>query len=435
MMDENASAFIGYYVSLSCDNDSIYEGEVGDIDGSRQLITLTHAHQLLPDGTSLKFPRITLTGNHIKNLKIIRERIKVILPNEDSKNDNQLKKVSSNKLPKTVSPKSGSNSISPNKHNRNKVCFGSEADDLAINPDFNFEENLAKFDKKAVYENMLKNSGDSLQNGIPDVDRKMKNQQNVLECEPVSLRQIRIPLEHAGKEYSTEDGFIIPSITLALKNKLFKTAEKSGLTLQQLVENAGICVCQMALQLVGGSLRINPKNNHQRPEIVVMAGAHMQGLQAICAARHLANHTAKVVLYLPSKLASMNTQTELFIKSGGKIIKSYRELPSQPVDIVIDAMIGLENCENLPDWLPYATSWANQNKAPLLSIDPCVPSTKIELPDIKWSIAMALPLIKAPKSGRLYLADIGIPRDVFKEVGIQYMSPFKDKFSIPLYEC
>ena len=39
-----STSFIGYYVSLQCDNGSTYEGEVSDIEAERQLITLSHAH-------------------------------------------------------------------------------------------------------------------------------------------------------------------------------------------------------------------------------------------------------------------------------------------------------------------------------------------------------------------------------------------------------
>ena len=75
-----AEGFIGYYVSLQCDNDSTYEGEVSCIDPDRQLITLTHAHQMLPDGNTMKFPQITLTGNHVMNLKIIRQKLNLSDP-------------------------------------------------------------------------------------------------------------------------------------------------------------------------------------------------------------------------------------------------------------------------------------------------------------------------------------------------------------------
>lgn len=430
-----AGSFIGYYVSLACDNKSIYEGEVSDIDAALQLITLTHAHQLLPDGSAMKYPQITLTGNHINSLKIIREKIN-LSPTEEQSEPITMKVDCTTDSHRNKSPKfyNGEFSRSPTKTKKKNGCFSEEADKLSMYPDFNFEENLAKFDKEAVFNEMLQNSQDKLPGGIPEYDRKMKSQENVLPTLPVPLRQIKVPVEHVGKEYTTETGFIIPAITLALKEKLFAAAEKAGLNLQQLGENAGIGICQMALQLVGGSLRLDPKNNHQRPDIVVLAGCHTQGIQAICAARHLANHTVNVLLYLPENSKFMLNQVELFLKAGGNVIKSPRDLPTQPVDIIIDAMIGLES-KSVPDWFSLVASWANQNKAPILSIDPCSLKASNETTDIKWSIAMGLPLIKAPKSGRLYLADLGIPSGVFSDVGIQYVSPFLDKFTIPLYEC
>ncbi|XP_065676635.1 enhancer of mRNA-decapping protein 3 [Hydra vulgaris] len=427
MEDKNANTFIGFYISLSCSNNSVYEGEVSHIDFSKQLITLIHAHQLFPDGTSLKFPRITLTRNHIQNLKILREKIKVTDEPKQSK----------------CFEMNGQNSKIPRDSNKSFSLYNKEKlksqslnlDQVEVYPDFDFEKNLAKFDKRAVYEQMIQNSEESLPNGIPSYDKKMKCQENILESQPLSLRHIKVPLEHAGKEYSTEDGFIVPAITQALKKKLFAEAVNAGLTIQQIIENAGICVCQMTLQLVGGSLRINPNNNHQRPLIVVLAGSHTQGMQAICTARHLVNHTVKVVLYLPEKTLNIKSQLDLFLKSGGKVIHSYKDLPTKPVDLVIDAMMGLESNPKSFDWLPYAISWANQNKAPLLAIDPCLIQSSLEAPDIKWTMAMGLPLINLPKSSRIFLADVGIPKGIFADVGIQYISPFKDKFYIPIYEC
>ena len=312
-MDGDASSFVGYYISLTCDNDSIYEGEVLDIDITSQLITLNHAHQLLPDGNAVKFPQITLTGNHIKSLKIIRERINVIPFTKEEKDNAIIKEFCQNNLynssefPLTINKLKNDNlltdevrekndkwmmvenmtseNVNPlstlkglhirseidfqsciSKTKKKNLCFSAEADKLARYPDFDFEENLAKFDKQAIFERMYTDR--ELDPGISGCN-KMRPQDNILEREPVSLRQIKVPLEHAGKEYCTEDGFIVPAITLALKIKLFSAAEKAGLSLPQLVENAGICTCQMALQLVGGSLRINPENDHQRPEIVV----------------------------------------------------------------------------------------------------------------------------------------------------------------------
>lgn len=430
MDNSSGDSFIGYYVSLQCDNDSKYEGEVMNIDAVKQLITLSHAHQLTPDGNTMKFPQITLNGNNVTNLKIIRQKMNIPDFDPEIQNKKSLTPDTSGyRKIQTQSP--GQNQTGRQGRNKNG-CFNEDALKISMFPDFDFEESNARFDKQAVYEKMLQNSS-SMPNPTPLYDPKMRSQDNILESEPVALRQIKVPLEHTGKEFSTEDGFIIPAITLALKMKLFAAAEKSGLSIHQLVETAGICTCQMAITLVGGGSRLNLKNNHQRPEIVVLAGCHTQGLQAISAARHLVNHRVKVILYFPNSSPQLQAQVNLFVSAGGTLIKSHNELPSQPVDMIIDAMVGLENHHATP-WLHYVVSWANQNKAPVLSIDPCIPNSKTELPNIKWAIAMGLPLIKSPTPGRLYLADLGIPRGVYREVGIQYMSPFKEKFCIPLYD-
>ena len=471
---DGGDGFIGYYVSLLYDNDSTYEGEVSAIDADQQLITLSHAHQMLPDGSAAKYPQITLTGSQVQNLKIIRQKMRIpdinehlqkkLLLNDEHKESNT--KSNNNREISTTTTNNSSRrrrNSSPNEsdvqsNSSNKPSFQQHQEERQqplqrkrsetgggyvsqdVGTDFDFEGNNARFDKHAVYEKMLQNHSASELSAMggkggvaPLYDPKMRSQDNILESEPVSLRQIKVPLEHTGKEFATEDGFIIPAITLSLKMKLFAAAEKAGLSLHQLVETAGICACQMAIQLVGGCLRLNPQNNHQRPEIVVLAGCHTQGLQAVCAARHLANHRVKVVLYFPNASPALQSHVNLFVAAGGKLIRSTKELPSQPVDMIIDAMIGHENHQPTP-WLPYAVSWANQNKAPVLSIDPCIPNTRVELPNIKWAIAMGLPLIKSPTPGRLYLADLGIPAGVFRDAGIKFMSPFKDKFCIPLYE-
>ena len=45
---------------------------------------------------------------------------------------------------------------------------------------------------------------------------------------------------------------------------------------------------------LGGERRLCPRNAHQPPEIVILASPNVEGLQAIAAARHLANHAVSV---------------------------------------------------------------------------------------------------------------------------------------------
>lgn len=43
--------------------------------------------------------------------------------------------------------------------------------------------------------------------------------------------------------------------------------------------------------IAGGERRICPRNSHQAPDVVILAGPSLEGLQSIAAARHLSNHT------------------------------------------------------------------------------------------------------------------------------------------------
>lgn len=109
------------------------------------------------------------------------------------------------------------------------------------------------------------------------------------------------------------------------------------------------------------------------------------------------------------------------------------DLPDTPVDLVINCLDCHENAflRDQP-WYKAVVDWANQNRAPVLSIDPPINEMEQGI-DAKWSLALGLPLPLGERAGRVYLCDIGIPQKVFQEVGINYHSPFGCKFVIPLH--
>lgn len=114
-------------------------------------------------------------------------------------------------------------------------------------------------------------------------------------------------------------------------------------------------------------------------------------------------------------------------------VLSFSDLPDCPVDLVIHCLDCHENAflRDQP-WYKAAVDWANQNRAPVLSIDPPVTDQDQGI-HAKWSLQLGLPLALGEQAGRVYLCDIGIPQKVFKEVGITYHSPFGCKFVIPLH--
>lgn len=98
-----------------------------------------------------------------------------------------------------------------------------------------------------------------------------RHDENILATTPTTYRQIIVPKQEIC-EYVTDDGLIIPSISRSLRNRLFLLAEKAGLSCTKQNELMGRAATEMALQLLGGGHRLNPRNTHQMPTVVVLCG-------------------------------------------------------------------------------------------------------------------------------------------------------------------
>uniref|UniRef100_A0A5F5PQW4 Enhancer of mRNA-decapping protein 3 n=1 Tax=Equus caballus TaxID=9796 RepID=A0A5F5PQW4_HORSE len=298
-------------------------------------------------------------------------------------------------------------------------CFGDDIEEIP-DTDFDFEGNLALFDKAAVFEEIdtYERRSGTRSRGIPnEKPARYRHDENILESEPIVYRRITVP-HNVSKEFCTDSGLVVPSVSYELHKKLLSVAEKHGLTLERRLEMTGVCASQMALTLLGGPNRLNPKNVHQRPTVALLCGPHVKGAQGISCGRHLANHDVQVILFLPNfvkMLESITNELSLFSKTQGQQVSSLKDLPTSPVDLVINCLDCPENAflRDQP-WYKAAVAWANQNRAPVLSIDPPVHEVEQGI-DAKWSLALGLPLPLGEHAGRIYLCDIGIPQQVFQE--------------------
>ncbi|XP_073475107.1 enhancer of mRNA-decapping protein 3 isoform X1 [Aquarana catesbeiana] len=346
---------------------------------------------------------------------------------------------SSSRYPNQVTPKKNGPKNGQLKA-RDDECFGEELDEIP-GTDFDFEGNLALFDKAAVFEQIDTHErrgggGGARSRGTPsERPPNYRHDENILESDPIVYRRIVVP-HPGGMEYCTDSGLVVPSISYSLHKKLLSVAEKHGLTVEKRLEMSGVCASQMALTLLGGPNRLNPKNIHQRPTVALLCGPHIKGAQGISCGRHLANHDVDVILFLPNfvkMLEPVTNELNLFCRTEGKQVSNVKDLPDCPVDLVIHCLDCHENAflRDQP-WYKAAVEWANQNRAPVLSIDPPVTDQELGI-HAKWSLQLGLPLALGEQAGRVYLSDIGIPQKVFKEVGIAYHSPFGCKFVIPLH--
>ncbi|XP_037111302.1 enhancer of mRNA-decapping protein 3 isoform X2 [Syngnathus acus] len=440
-----ASDWLGSLVSINCGPTlGVYQGEVSSVDQSCQTISL---RQPFHNGVRCPVPEVTFSAIDIKDLKILEIR------NGNTQNNSSVSTKTSSApvaVPKGSSSSRGANQATPKKNGvkngisqmkqRDDECFGDGMDD-GLDTDFDFEGNLALFDKAAVFSEIdtseRRNGARSRGTPHEQTPSRYRHDENIIESKPIVYRQITVP-QPGAKEYCTDSGLVVPSIAYELHKRLLSVAERYGLTLERRLEMTGVCASQMALTLLGGPNRFTPKNLHQRPTVALLCGPHVQGAQGISCGRHLANHEVEVVLFLPNfvkMLDSVTSELTLFSKTVGKLVSNIKDLPDTPVDLIINCLDCHENTFLMDQpWYRAATEWANQNRAPVLSLDPPI-SGQGQAVEAKWSLSLCLPLPLGEGAGRVYLCDIGVPRQVFQEVGIKYLSPFGCKFVIPLHSA
>ncbi|XP_055637663.1 enhancer of mRNA-decapping protein 3 [Toxorhynchites rutilus septentrionalis] len=322
-----------------------------------------------------------------------------------------------------------------NRYSNKNSTFGTPVDDPIMDEEFDFEKNLALFDKQAIWDEI-----ESYQQR-PDTTRqrasrkKYRHDENVLTSEPAQYRQIelisRVPeaATTIGQEYVTDEGLVIPSIPRSTRDLIQQLAENRGLSIERQNDLLARGASEIALQLLGGSRRLTPNNQHQWPRIVIICdepyNARLSEI-GIVTGRLLACHGLAVILYVTRAIKStrISNELELYEATGNVVTFNAQLLPS--CDLIIATVKSRYLSEPIRKWISVS-------RAPVLAIDP--PVGGIDSVPTKCSILPILPLNDlGPESacGRLYLCNLGIPNKFFVDAGVRYKSPF-DKAIIPIH--
>jgi NAD(P)H-hydrate epimerase len=149
-----------------------------------------------------------------------------------------------------------------------------------------------------------------------------------------------------------------------------------------------------------------------------------------------------VTLVLAAPLAAGGVpafQQHVYAATSGRQIEANAVRKERP-DLLIDALIGYGLTTAPQGIAADLIPWANGTDAPILSLD--VPSgvnaTTGEVPGEvirpRWTMTLALPKtgLRPEHAGQLVLADIGIPAEAFRRGGLAFVSPFGDRFRVPL---
>jgi len=238
------------------------------------------------------------------------------------------------------------------------------------------------------------------------------------------------------QDFFTDTDIEVPTVTTSEMREVDRIAmQETGPNLFQMMENAGRNLAEMALEHLG--------KDWQEAKVVVLAGTGGNGGGGITAARHLANRGARVELCLamPDKLSEVAAwQRRVFQFTSGKEVE-FRNLGPDRVHLILDAFIGYGLQSAPQDIFAELIGWANTTRAPIISLD--VPSgldsttgaTPGEFIRPLRTMTLALPKsgLARAEPGELILADIGIPAETYRRAGVSYVSPFGNRFRVPLF--
>lgn len=192
-----------------------------------------------------------------------------------------------------------------------------------------------------------------------------------------------------------------------------------GMGMLTLMENAGKRAAELAASLMGG----NPAGRR----VAVLVGKGNKGGDALVAARHLSTVGAEVVLVLAAPSAALSEAPALQFRLLAPLkLRTVERLPVAGFDLVVDGLLGSGSKGPPREAAALLIKDANARRVPKLALDlpsgldpdsgevfdPCISAHS--------TLTFALPKVgflnEAARQplGELYLADIGLPAEVYQ---------------------
>ncbi|MCS6827095.1 MAG: NAD(P)H-hydrate epimerase [Caldilinea sp.] len=219
----------------------------------------------------------------------------------------------------------------------------------------------------------------------------------------------------------------VPTVSIEQMKAIERLMTKTyGIDPLLVMENAGRSLATLAQRLLDGDVADR--------SIVVLAGRGPNGGGGLVAARHLTNWGAWVQIvccHPPDRYQGATARQLRILQAMGASLawaEEGWELP--PADLLIDALIGygLRSAPRGPS--RDLIRLANSSAAPILSLDAPggidTASGKIFEPHLQAAATLTLALPKdglrhpevARACGALYLADVGAPAALYRQMGI-----------------
>ncbi|EEB09436.1 enhancer-mRNA decapping Edc3 [Schizosaccharomyces japonicus yFS275] len=232
---------------------------------------------------------------------------------------------------------------------------------------------------------------------------------------------------NASVELKTSTGETVVSVD---KDIIIRGVSESILNTNSeiVVEGAAQLISQLVHSFLGGSRRLGKLNHNPSPVVCLLVGKHDHASAAVAAGRRLASVGITVVLRC-TQLNNIDGKQLLMFESAGGLVPSDDEFGkcleslSTPVELIVDSLSGLRPYDSRYNPL---VKWANQNRAPILSLD--YPSgldeSKTLSMNAKWTLAfgavsndLANAALNKTANDTIFLGNLGTGFHVWEQLG------------------
>lgn len=173
-------------------------------------------------------------------------------------------------------------------------------------------------------------------------------------------------------------------------------------------------------------------------KVLVVCGKGNNGGDGLCVARHLHNRDYKVKVFVDADSLKEEPKNQLNIleKIGLEYFSDKEQLKKEigQTELIVDALLGYNLAGNPKAPYDELIKLINQANVPIVSVD--VPSGwdceqgKAMQPCIRAShiVCLSFPRKGLDKyDGEVYLADIGLPKALWKDLGLDFGNIFKQE--------
>lgn len=197
----------------------------------------------------------------------------------------------------------------------------------------------------------------------------------------------------------------------------FTSVNRYNIPIELMMENAGLNLA-----------RLSASNITYSDRILIGIGTGNNGGGGLVAARHLAGWGYKVYIHLPEK--KLKTLPQLQLKRALSFGVSL-EIPKDPA-VFIDAYLGFSQRLPLSPNLLRVIKKMNKLKCKKISLDLPTGFNKVtgELifkPDVIITLAaMKTELVPLLSHIQIFIADLGLPHEIYTEFGIKSLPEFQE---------